>query len=70
MSRIKNEAKIKNPIVVKVREQLEHRAMWLALLDEEARAKGVDPATYGRAASYKCGRMQGLKFADGHTSFK
>ena len=28
MSKIVNEAKIKNPFVVKIRELLEHRAFW------------------------------------------
>lgn len=70
MSNIKNEAKIKNPIVVKVREQLEHRAMWLALLMEEAEEKGWDTTDFGRSAIYKCGCIQGEKFAAGTTSFK
>ena len=70
MSNIKNEAKIKNPIIVKVREQLEHRAMWLALLDEEAQARGIDDPNFGRKAIYKCGRLQGAKFSGGNTSFK
>lgn len=29
---IKNEAKIKNPLIVAIREQLEHRALWMYLL--------------------------------------
>ena len=32
MSKVKNEAKIKNPLIVAVREQLEHRALWMYLL--------------------------------------
>ena len=36
MSKIINEAKIKNPLVVKIRELLEHRAIWLYLLTDEA----------------------------------
>ena len=36
---IKNEAKIKNPLVVGIREQLEHRALWMYLLCDEARKK-------------------------------
>lgn len=35
MSKVKNEATIKNPIVKAVREQLEHRALWLYLLCDE-----------------------------------
>ena len=36
MSKVTNEAKIKNPIIGAVREQLEHRAFWLYLLCDEA----------------------------------
>ena len=32
MSKVKNEAKIKNPLIVAIREQLEHRALWMYLL--------------------------------------
>ena len=32
MSTIKNEAKIRNPLIVAIREQLEHRALWMYLL--------------------------------------
>lgn len=42
MSKIVNEAKIKNKIIVKVREQLEHRAFWLYLLTDEAEKRGLD----------------------------
>lgn len=70
MSKIVNEAKIKNPIVVKVREQLEHRAMWLALLAEEAEAKGLDMSDFGRSAVFKCGTIQGAHLSGGSQSFK
>ena len=33
---IKNEAKIKNPLIVAIREQLEHRALWMYLLCDHA----------------------------------
>ena len=33
---IKNEAKIKNGLIVAIREQLEHRALWMYLLCDEA----------------------------------
>ena len=36
MTKAVNEAKIKNPFVVKIRELLEHRAFWLYLLTDEA----------------------------------
>ncbi|MDD7775917.1 MAG: hypothetical protein SO189_03675 [Erysipelotrichaceae bacterium] len=35
MTKVVNEAKIKNPFVVKIRELLEHRAFWLYLLTDE-----------------------------------
>ena len=38
---IKNEAKIKNPLIVAIREQLEHRALWMYLLCDEAKKKGL-----------------------------
>ena len=38
---IKNEPKIKNPLIVAIREQLEHRALWMYLLVDEARKKGA-----------------------------
>ena len=43
MSKVKNEAKIKNPLIVAIREQLEHRATWLWLLCDEAEKRGLDP---------------------------
>lgn len=43
MSKIKNEPKIKNKIIAAVREQLEHRALWLYLLRDEAGKRGLDP---------------------------
>lgn len=39
MSRIKNEPKIKNGLIKAIREQLEHRALWMYLLCDEARKK-------------------------------
>ena len=44
MSNIKNEAKIRNPLIVAIREQLEHRALWMYLLCDEA-AKVLPPRT-------------------------
>ena len=59
MSKIKNEAKIKNKIIVAVREQLEHRALWLYLLRDEARKRGLDPNEFSSAAIRRCGLAQG-----------
>lgn len=70
MSKIVNEARIKNPIIVAVREQLEHRATWLALLADSAEEKGLKLMDFAPEAIRKCGHMQGVKFADGTTSYK
>ena len=59
MSKVVNEAKIKNPLIVAVREQLEHRATWLYLLCDEANKRGLDPRDFGSAAVKRCGLMQG-----------
>ena len=59
MSKVKNEAKIKNPLIVAVREQLEHRATWLFLLCDEAGKRGLDWTDFGSAAVSRCGLSQG-----------
>ena len=59
MSKVKNEAKINNPLLNAVREQLEHRATWLYLLCDEAQKRGLDPRDFGSAAVKRCGLMQG-----------
>lgn len=70
MSNIINEPKIKNGIISKVREQLEHRAMWLALLAEEAETCGADKQNFGRQAVKKCGLIQGKSLGGDLKSFK
>ena len=59
MSKIVNEAKIKNKLVVKIRELLEHRAFWLYLLVDEAEKRGLDPEDFASAAVTRCGLSQG-----------
>ena len=59
MSKIVNEAKIRNPFVVKIRELLEHRAFWLYLLTDEAEKRGLDPTDFASAAISRCGISQG-----------
>jgi hypothetical protein len=59
MSQIKNEPRIKNPLVRAVREQLEHRALWMYLLCDEATKKGLSPEEYAPAAIRRCGLYQG-----------
>ena len=64
MSKVTNEAKIKNPLLDAVREQLEHRATWLYLLCDEAQKKGLDPREFGPDAIKRCGLMQGKKLVE------
>jgi len=59
MSRIQNEPKVKFPLIVGIREQLEHRALWMYLLQDEAKRKGLDPDTYVPDAIKRCGVYQG-----------
>ena len=59
MSKIKNEAKIKNPLIVGIREQLEHRALWMYLLCDEAAKKGLPAEEFAPAAIRRCGVYQG-----------
>ena len=59
MSNIKNESKIKNALIVGIRDQLEHRALWMYLLIDEARKKGLDPNEYVPEAIKRCGLYQG-----------
>ena len=59
MSNVKNDAKIKNPIITAVREQLEHRALWLYLLCDEAGKRGLDWKDFGSAAIRRCGLTHG-----------
>lgn len=59
MSKIVNEAKIKNPFIAKIRELLEHRAFWLYLLVDEAEKRGLDPTDFASAAITRCGISQG-----------
>ena len=56
---IKNEPKIKNPLIVAIREQLEHRALWMYLLCDEAKKKGLEAQEYAPAAIKRCGLYQG-----------
>ncbi len=56
---VKNEARIKNPLIVAIREQLEHRALWMYLLCDEARKNGLDPEKFAPEAITRCGLYQG-----------
>ena len=59
MSKIKNEPKVKNPLIVGIREQLEHRALWMYLLCDEAAKKGLKAEEFAPAAIRRCGIYQG-----------
>ena len=70
---IHNEPKIKNPLIVAIREQLEHRALWMYLLCDEAKKKGLDATAYAPAAIKRCGLYQGANLrqkAGGGASLK
>ena len=61
MSNVKNEAKYKNPLLVAIREQLEHRAYWLYLLCDEAGKRGLDWKEFGEPAIRRCGLDHGAR---------
>ncbi|MDR3314054.1 MAG: L-2-amino-thiazoline-4-carboxylic acid hydrolase [Oscillospiraceae bacterium] len=59
-SKIKNEPRIRrNPFITALRDQMEHRALWLYFLCDEAEKAGQDPATFAPAAIRRCGDHQG-----------
>lgn len=69
---INNEPKIKNPLIAAIREQLEHRALWMYLLCDEADKKGLKSCEYAPAAIKRCGLYQGkqLRVKAGSDSLK
>ena len=56
---IQNEPKYKNGLLKAIREQLEHRALWMYLLCDEAKKKGLDAKDYAPEAIRRCGLYQG-----------
>lgn len=60
-SRIVNEPRSKNPLAKAIRELLEHRALWLYLLTDEAAKAGADPAAFAPAAVKRCGLFRGAE---------
>ena len=56
---VKNEPHLKNPILRAIREQLEHRALWMYVLVTEAEKHGLDPEVYAKDAIRRCGEYQG-----------
>ena len=59
MSAITNEPRIKNPLIKAIRELLEHRALWLYFLTDEAKKEGADPSVFAPLAVKRCGNYQG-----------
>jgi hypothetical protein len=59
MSKIVNEPKNKFPLIRAIRELLEHRALWMYLLVDEARKKGLPPENYAADSIRRCGLYQG-----------
>lgn len=60
MNEIRNEPRIKNPLVKAIRELLEHRALWLYLLIDEAEKKGIRTEEFASRAINRCGVYQGM----------
>ncbi len=59
MSKVKNEPKLKNPLLQAIRAQLEHRAFWLYLLCDEAGKHGLEWDDFAPDAIKRCGLSQG-----------
>lgn len=74
MSKIKNETGLKDPLsryaFGRIREQLEHRAMWLAVLSDEAEKHGLPMEEYAGDAIRRCGCIQGKKLSGGSKDFR
>ena len=62
MAEIKNTPTIQDEEVVALRNAFAHRARWLKLLLDEAKARGADWESIGRDAVRKCGRENGARF--------
>ncbi|MDR1505502.1 MAG: L-2-amino-thiazoline-4-carboxylic acid hydrolase [Treponema sp.] len=56
---IVNIAKKKGFFITKIRSFFEHRALWMYLLCDEARKKGLDPEQFAPAAIRRCGCFHG-----------
>lgn len=64
MSKIKNIPKKNNKIINAVRQTLEHRAMWLYLLLDEAEKKGLKYENFSKEAIQRCGCIQGKELSE------
>lgn len=56
---LENKAKKNGFLVRKLRNFFEHRALWMYLLCDEARKKGLDPEQFAPAAIRRCGCFHG-----------
>lgn len=63
MNAMVNEPAIKMPLIRAIRELLEHRALWMYLLCDEARKKGLAPEQFAPQAIRRCGLYQGEEHA-------
>ncbi len=61
---IKNNPTISDSDTINLRNFIEHRASWMALLLDEAKKEGVDPEKIGRSAVFRMGQIHGQKFKD------
>ena len=59
-----NEPKYKNGLLQAIREQLEHRALWMYLLCDEAKKRGLDPRDFASDAIKRCGLSQGADLVE------
>jgi hypothetical protein len=59
MSNVVNEPRIKNSLIAAIRELLEHRALWLYLLCDEAGKKGLVWEDFAPEAIRRCGLFHG-----------
>ena len=64
MSKINNEASVRNPLIVGIREQLEHRALWMYLLCDEAGKHGLKAEDFAPDAIKRCGLYQGSNLVE------
>lgn len=59
MKRIKNYPKHNNKLITAIRGLLEHRALWLYLLLDEAEKRGIHTEEFAKSAIMRCGCFQG-----------
>jgi hypothetical protein len=56
-----NKPKRRSFFIQQIRKFFEHRALWLYLLCDEARKKGIDPASFAPEAVRRCGLIHGAR---------